>query len=651
MHQINIHYKMQKLIIMKQLYFSVACLFILILSSCSPEEASYKERMSSSFTDSLGVDINSQQWWKTVVNLKIDIKTEKPVKLALLSSGTSTTWLYDYKEVESSRTVVMTAPQGQGNTLTLGYLCKGKYNTKEVILSGASEQTIEIDTRSSKKTSKRRVSPAASLYGNSIIGEKDPNAKAKYYQFSDNQLRDFFKMMEFSISNTDAKTLGLNCNYELESRGPFYITWVNGYMGKLGSCTLGYYYHSPETYKDIIYVDISETHQLDYIDGLAKVQYQISRDFFIDGFFFSAYTWYDANFDLTDKFGATTCLEPARQGDDVYNSQEVYLLHKNYISALRGISFKIDVPEGKRIGFYLRSEDESWPEQWSLLNSKKITPYVDDPTDFMGTCYSAEFMNVVGNGGGLHRSFIKSYENVYWMGMEDVPRGGDHDCNDVVFGVVSDLKILMPTIVEPEEPTEEVDINDILTGTVPFPWTVAYEDVNRIADFDFNDAVIKLVPDYINEECCVWVMAAGSTSRMYLHFDGPDGDENLGEVHELLGSKKAETIINTQSAVANTGFVQIDCVPWPKEYTMGQDAKRFYIEIQRGTCDDCTDMITLANEPGQLPEALLVAGEWQWPKEGVHINSAYSDFSKWTRDPSRRWEWYTNSENSSTVTY
>jgi hypothetical protein len=338
-----------------------------------------------------------------------------------------------------------------------------------------------------------------------------------------------------------------------------------------------------------------------------------------------------------------------RVGDDAYNMHTVYNHFRTGISALRGISFKIDVPEGKRIGFYLRSDEEPLPEQWTILKSNGVPPYVLYPDDFMGTCFCAEFMNIKGNGGGFHRSFIKDYSDIYWMGMEDILDGGDHDCNDIIFGVVSDLKIYMPTIVDPVLlPPDDLNIDDF----DPFPWTIAYEDVNRNADFDFNDAVIKLEPDFKNELCCVTVMAAGSDARMYLHYDGPDGDVNMGEIHDLLGGK-SNSYINTKGSLTSTPFVQIDCVPWPKGYTMANDAKRFYIEIQRGTCTDCTDVITLAQEPGKMPEAVLVAGEWQWPKEGVHIFNAYSEFPRWARDETRMrfWEWYKTPEMDTYVSY
>ena len=626
-------------------------LSFLLMSACSTEEASEYERTNAVFLDSLGGDISSMQWWRTAVKLRINVTTDDQVILMLLSSEGSNPTLYDYKEVASSETVTMTAPQGQGITIYLKYFYKGKSSIRSITLSGKTEETININTITTRGVTTRAGSHPASLCGNSIQGD------AQYYQFTNNQLNAYFAWRATNEERVNAKDVeGQICNYELESNGPFYITWVTGNEAEQRSHILGYYYHSPYTYDDIQYVDLSETHKWDYIDGLAKVQYQLNRDETVDGHTFKANTWYDANFDMSDKFGATTCYNMDRVGDDAYNMFAVYTYYGRDICALRGISFKIDVPNGVRVGFYLRSDEEPYPEQWTLLKEEGIRPYVTSKASFMGTCFCAEFMNLEGNKEGRHRSFIKDYDDVYWMGMEDLLDGGDHDCNDVIFGVVSDLKIWMPDIVDPtlKEKPENPDtpVTPDLEETYPFPWTIAYEDVNRGADFDFNDAVIKLMPDYENELCCVTVMAAGSPARMYLHYDGPDGDVNMGEMHKLLGGK-SDSYINTNDALASTPFTEIDCVPWPKDYTMANDAKRFYIEIQRGTCNDCTDVITLANEPGQMPEALLVAGEWQWPMEGVHINDAYNEFPRWAKDVTRTrfWDWYKSPEYDTYVTY
>ena len=625
-------------------YIPLSLLFVISLfCGCNTEEATQYERTNAMFADSVGGAISAQQWWRTAVTLTVNVTTDEPVKMWLLLTLNGNTILCDYKELSTSGTVTMTAPQGKGNTFNLSYEYKKKIYTQNIVLSGKTEELVYLKTTSTTRAITKRASQPASLCGNSIRDD------AKYYQFTSEQMKDYFAMMNYSKNNVDAKVQGLNCNYELESNGPFYITWVNGYEAEQRSRILGYYYHSPTTYDDMVYVDLSETHKWDYIDGLSKVQYQIDMDDEVDGFHFNAHTWYDANFDMYDSYGSVKASNNDRLGDNAYNSQVVYNRYREHISALRGISFKIDVPVGTRIGFFLRSDEEPLPEQWTILKENGVPPYVSNQNDFKGTCFCAEFMNIVGNGKGKHRSFVQDFEEVIWMGMEDLLDGGDHDCNDVIFGVVADMNIYMPTIIDPSlyKPGAEsnVDYTDVL------PWTIAYEDINRNPDFDFNDAVIKLMPDYENERCCVMVMSAGSDARMYLHYDGPDGDQNMGEIHDLMGGNL--TFINTKGAIAGTPFVMVDCVPWPKDYTMVNDAKRFYIEIKRGTCEDCTDVITLALEPGKMPEALLVAGEWHWPMEGNHIISTYEDFSNWSEDVTRTrfWEWYKSPQMNTYVSY
>lgn len=621
----------------KVLYlFFILCLF----SSCSQQAASEYDRTKADFVVDLEGDISSEQWWETTVKINVDVTTNSSVKLWLMSSEEKKT-LYDYKEIQKSGTVVMTAPQGQGDVLYLTYMNNIDVSTIEFSLTGKLEETVYIDTRKKNQVPKYLRAAPSSLVGNSVIGGKDPRFSAQYYEFEMGQLFDFFSMMNISRISSDAKDVGLNCNYELISNGPFTITWVNGYEADQESRILGYYYHSPGTYADIQYVDLSETHKWDYIDGLAKVQYKFDKEVNIDGHTFLPDTWYDANFDRNDDYGSTYSKNMDRIGDNAYNMQAVFNRYHDRISALRGISFDVDVPLGMHIGFYLRSDEQPYPQQWQRIQQMGVRPYTNFQYNFMGTCFSAEALNL----DGTHRSFIMDDNEVIWMGMEDIVEGGDHDCNDVIFGVVTKLDInYMPDITIP---------NFITTGIYnPFPWTLAFEDVNREADFDFNDAVIKLLPDFENELCCVKVLAAGSTTRMYLHYDGPDGDQNLGEIHELLGKNKLETI-NTTSSIVSSPFVDIDCVPWPKEYTMANDAKRFYIEVQRGTCADCSDIISLPSEPGLMPEALLVAGEWKWPREGTNILTAYPDFSKWAKDVTRTryWEWYQSPNADTYVSY
>ena len=623
-------------------YYILPLILILgFLFSCSHEEATELERTNASLIDELEGEISPEQMWTTTVAIKVNVITDTPVKLWLLSSKEKATF-YEYVEMKRNGTIVMTAPQGQEDIVYLTYICNNKVASVEIALTGKAEETVTINTNEKNDASRSLRALAPSLVGNSIIGRTDSRLRAQYYEFEMGQLYDFFTMMNLSRNNTDAKELGLNVNYELISNGPFTITWVNGYEADQDSRILGYYYHSPGTYDDIKYVDLSETHKWDYIDGLAKVQYKLDRDVVVDGHTFLANTWYDANYDYNDSYGSTFSRNMDRIGDNAYNMQAVFNRYPDDISSLRGISFDVDVPIGMHIGFYLRSDERPFPDQWRQLQQMGVKPYTNFAYNFMGTCYSAEALNI----DGLHRSFVMDQGEVIWMGMEDIVEGGDYDCNDVIFGVVTKVDInYLPDITVP----------NFFSSSLydPFPWTLAFEDVYRDADFDFNDAVIKLQPDYENELCCVTVMAAGSTSRMYLHYDGPDGDQNLGEIHELLGQKDKLGLINTTSSMTSTPFVRVDCVPWPKGYTMNNDAKRFYIEVQRGTCTDCTNTISLPNDPGLMPEAILVAGEWKWPQEDTHILTTYPDFSKWAKDVTRTrfWEWYKSPTADTYVSY
>lgn len=635
----------------------------MVLVSCSTENGySEFERTEVAFQEMLNGEVCPTQWWKTSATLNVTVKASKTVRLYLLSSENGGT-LYDYKEIESSGEIKLTAPQGKGTEVYLLGYSSNRDLAKKITLTGKNEEFVTLDfsqvTPSNVKgqqigesgtcmslssTNVRDDEPDPvdySLYGSSVNGD------GKLLQLTDEQVVDWAEMMDvLSRESANAKTqMGLNVNYELGSRGPFTITWIAGNCMSNTPHILGYYYHSPGTYDDIEYVDLCETEIYDVVDGIAKVQYQVNQmavemypgDNLVMG------KWYAANFDMKDKWNASTPYLAARKGDNAWNSMAVFQRYGRNVSALRGLTFEINVPAGKRLGFYDRAENIARPDQYDRLMKQNIRPYTDRE-HFKGTSYSAEGMNTI-NSKGNFRSFIHPLHNMMWMGMENDITGGDLDCNDVIFGVSAELDIYLPEIVDP----------DLYPGSEygdKMPWTIAYEDVSREADFDFNDAVIKLVPDYERELCCVTVQAAGSTSRMYLHYDGPDGDVNMGEIHKLLGGSP-DTKINTKTSVAQTPFVEIDCVPWPKDYTMDNDAKRFWIEIQRGTCEDCTDMITLAYTPGQIPQALLVAGEWKWPTEGTNIISAYKDFSNWAKDNSNTsyWNWYSSPKTGSVVSY
>ena len=637
---------------------------LVALSSCSTEALSEYERTQNEFLGSLNGEISPMQMWRTAVTLRVNVTTKDPARLWLMS-GNDKGMLFDYREVAVSGSVSMVAPQGQGNTLYLVSVCNREKRVQTVPLNGKTEEVVNLNLTASasqqssaatasstavsqtekaaaSQTEKLTQTPAASddnkwsLSGHSILGD------AEYHQLTNEQLSEGLTMLETSyIEYQNAKKMGFNTDYELESKGDFRITWFAGNCMSSTPHTLGYYYHSPGTYDDIQYVDISETEIYDYIDGLAKVQYKVNEDA-AQKFGVEADHWYDANFDMGDKFENPYPYLKARLGDDAYSSIDVFHRYGRNITGVRGVSFILKVPAGKRVGFYDRIEDEAMPEQYDRFERIGIKPYTSRE-NFKAMNFSCEAMNM--NMNGPFRSCIVPSANAYWLGMENDYTGGDLDCNDVIFEVSADLDIYRPSVVEP-------DLAPFGEYQEVMPWTIAYEDVHRNADYDFNDAVIRVMPDYEKEQCCVTVMAAGCKNKMYLHYNGPDGDQNLGEIHELLGGD-ADSEINTKTSMAQYPFASIDCVKWPKGYTMQEDAKRFYIEVVRGDCKDCSDVITLAEEPGKTPEALLVAGEWKWPKEGVNIMTTYDTFANWSKDITKiaYWNWYSYPKSNTYVNY
>lgn len=634
------------------------------VTSCSGEALTEAERNNAAFQKALGGEVSPMQWWRTAVTIKVNVETNAPVKLWLMSDEDKGT-LFDYREIAASSMVDMTAPQGQGNTLYLVSVCKRKKKITSISLNGRTEETVTLSTQDndtkSRKSQAENVTTiashkakdgenkvqangvegdardvATSLYGSSVNGD------AEYNQLTEKQKKEGLDLLtNYYQEYVNAKDLGLNTDYELESKGDFRITWFAGNCMSSTPHILGYYYHTPGTYDDIQYVDLSETEIYDYIDGKAKVQYQINEAA-AQQYGLETNHWYDANFDMKDTFDDNDPYLSSRKGDDAYSTISVFHRYGRNISAIRGVSFVVKAPAGKHVGFYDRVEEVEAPEQYDRFVKLGIQPYTSRGKYKMMN-FSCEAMNMTRNGS--HRSCIVPTENSYWLGMENTYDGGDLDCNDVIFEVSSPLDIYRPTIVEPDlAPFGEYDDK--------MPWTIAYEDVYRDADYDFNDAVIKVVPDYENEKCCVTVMAAGSKQRMYLHYDGPDGDQNLGEIHELLGGS-TDTEINTKTSMAQTAFVNIDCVRWPKGYNMADDAKRFYIEVKRGSCSDCSDVITLPQEAGETPEALLIAGEWKWPKEGVNVMTTYDTFSSWCKDITKMayWNWYSYPKSNTYVNY
>ena len=565
--------------------------------------------------------VDTFQFWKTAVTLDVQVKTTRTTEVVAYVSDSEEYLLCDRKTIDGDGTVRLTIPQGISSSV----LVVGNDGTKRI------SQTITLTGKPIQEVSvvfPKPITAQADLRVSAALNGTDIQSNIGYVNLSPEGLD---IMLNYVKEGMDAADLGSNVNYELISNGPFDVTLLYGFTGAYQPRILGYYRHSPGTYADLEFVDLLDTHSYDYINGVCKIQYQL------DG---NTDKWYDSNFDYRDGFDPPYTSVSARLGDDAYNINWVLQKYGSRVTDIRGLTYHIDVKPGDRIGFYLRMSGKENSAQRAAIVRKGIPGSVL-PQPFYETNFSAQVLNT----DSRHRSAIVKDSGFTLMGLEDDGSSGDHDCNDVVFGLHAELETEMPTIVDPE-------VDGIVDGYALIPWTIGYEDVGRKADFDFNDAVIQIRPDYAKEECTVKLMAAGCSSdtRMYLHYDGPDGDQNLGEIHQLFGGGDW---INTRSSMVSVPFVDLGTVRWLKSYTMATDANRFYVEVKRGECHDCSDVIRLADVPGQMPQAVCVVGNWRWPLEETSIFTTYTLFSRWAKNVTSLsyWTWYNSPKKDTYVEY
>lgn len=594
---------------------------VALISCNSDDGTSENQRTSIKFNNLIDGKIDAVQSWKTAISLRINVTTDRASEIIAYSFGLENIILFDRKTISQNGIVTLTVPQGYGNRIMLLYSNGVRRLTSTITLTGAPQQVIDINfpTTEVNAQAASRAATSPSLYGYDIT----PNIG-----YTDVDITKILDLLENVQEGINAESKNLEVNYELISNGPFNVSFLYGYTGCYDSRVLGYYYHSPGTYADMTFVDLTETVMYDYIDGKAKLQYQLDNDTDV---------WYDANFDYRDGFAPPYTRLVDRLGDDAYNIDLVIGEYGERITAIRGLSYLIDVPEGYRIGFYLKRAEEYNIEQRSSIIGKGIPANVL-PLDFVETNFTANALNV----DGKLRSFYYQNDGVTFMGFEDAGSNGDFDCNDIIIGVGADLEKELPTVSYP-------DVDAIIQSYDNMTWTIAFEDIGRNADFDFNDAVIRITPDYDKQTVDVYVCAAGSEEAIYLYYDGPDGDVLLCEIHEALGGG---TYINTTSSIVIVPPKYIGTVSWPIEYTINQDAARFYCQIKRGSCEECTDIISLNSNPGEMPQAILVAGNWNWPKEGIDISTVYSIFPDWSKDVTKMafWNWYSYPKSETYVT-
>lgn len=607
-------------------------------------------------------NIDPNQSWATAVSVQLDIETDHEADVTAQTILNQNVTILGQKHIKESNVMFVDVPQGIGTSFGLVYDDGSDVKQyKRIDISGKPSEVIDVDFRSGAVGSSNRAATRAatnqSLYGNAYITD------CGYINFGPWAWSDVQKSLEESVNSSmnmktlidyEIKTGDLVQGGELVANDDIILSFLYGYTGQTGSRILGYYYHSPESYADIEFVDISEALSLDYFNNKAKVQYQLDNQ----------PTWYDANFDYKDdpKNPAQTPASSSRKGDDAWNTLNVLNYYGDRVTAIRGLSFKLSIPKGKEFGFYLREN--------SLLNTaqKNILSKIGVPDNKMPKYlanYSCANMNT-GNYSSTEnkkfRSAMAIYDNFTFMGMDDNMGGGDFDCNDVTFALSNSKG--EKYIPEFTQATKESEMNQDVINEHPEyinppsnsnsetelqSWTVAFENGGTDVDFDFNDVVIKVIPNTSNQTADLYLLAAGAISETVLYYNGT----NLCEVHKAFNVDN-NTMVNTSTNNATVEPVKISTINW-SENTLEDNLAKFSLKVydENGTLKRTVKYNERLSAKGyqNIPQAICVSGDWAWPMEYQSLSAVYPLLGNWATniDNPEYFNWYAQPDNAKTV--
>ena len=655
---------------------SVAFAVPVVLGSCSEDNglttSGNGDGNKASFFDG---KVDPSNTWMTSVPVQVDINAPGSGTVTAQTINNEKVTILGQKSVKGGAVMHLDVPQGENTSFGLVFDDgTGLKQYKRIDISSGASQIVDVtfskntSAKVSAKVGATRAATNNSLYGASILPSYgylnfgswawDDLSKAvpenRPAQSNIKVIKDFEIMARGEITSVG----------ELQSKETVYLSFLYGHTGNIEKRIVGYYVNSLKAdgtpdYSDIEFHDIADVMTYDYFDGNAKVQYQLDGND----------KWYDANFDYADKpSNPNGARLQARRGDDAYGTFNVNQAYGKRITAVRGLSYKLEIPKGKVFGFYLKDGDKAISNDQKQKMIAAGVPESKIPTKI------ANYTKAAFNHGQAHkgiRSAFAIYDNFTFMGMDDTMDGGDGDCNDVTFALsnvrgekmvplftkeTTESDINKPTIQNPDAPdytnpdpdptdkpsdgttTEKVDYESLQH------WTLAFENAGKDNDFDFNDVVLEVTPDTKNNKAYVYLMAAGAERRTELYYKKSDGTEQyLGEVHELFNVKPG-VYVNTKSSEATVSPVLVaDNLEWPEGCTLDNSRQKFILKVYD---DNDTSKLSRIVKSDDLidgsPQVLCVAGHWSWPVETSRVFATYPVLGEWATNfnKAESWNWY-----------
>jgi hypothetical protein len=172
-------------------------------------------------------------------------------------------------------------------------------------------------------------------------------------------------------------------------------------------------------------------------------------------------------------------------------------------------------------------------------------------------------------------------------------------------------------------------------------YTMCFEDRPREADYDLNDVVLRAIRIGSTNHIQLSLIATGANDRVLVcGIPGKfvSGTElNNKEDHEVFGMGNAtgkDRFINTlpDQAYDLTGMAGIYEVD--ESMTIPQFLSQIYIKNM--SLGGSEVHVPLMGEP---PYALIVPGDFNYPREGISMTDAYESFRNWANNANQYKEW------------
>lgn len=318
------------------------------------------------------------------------------------------------------------------------------------------------------------------------------------------------------------------------------------------------------------------------------------------------------------------------------------------VTDCRSKEIVVKVPAEQPFGFVMISGNDQGGVFYSesKYGDAPSTGYAENPGPYIG--------EDLGHYG--HMAIIGDY-----LAIDDFCELSPHsytnpEYDHIVFNY-SGLEPYKPAGDEPQGEDPQGEDPNITPDVEDGSWIIACEDVfpgtdvNGSCDYDFNDVVFEVSHVAGASNIIVTFLAAGSTLGNSVYF----GDENLGEIHAILGhpekvkdaknpnAKEAYQMINTNSKglIANVVTITLPC---PENFSMSKDMGGFKIVRDGGV-----KSVVEAPEKGCVPYMICVPGDWKWCVENQPIFSAYPQFGGWSNNHLTNLDWYENCASESMV--